>query len=150
MSNALYALLNPVVKSLLRSRLHGLMSSNTMLLEFRGRKTGNTYVTPVSYHETDGRLHCFTDRESKWWRNLQSGDEVTLTLRGTRRIGKPTVLDDGSDRVAEALRDFLIASPRDASHSGVALDDDGRPRPSDVAEASKRLVFVSIELMDPA
>ena len=148
MSEALYAVINPVVKFILRSPLHGLMSGNTLLLEFRGRRSGKTYLRPVSYNAVDGHVHCFTERKSNWWRNLMQAEEVGLTLQGRRIVGKPAVLADGSTRVQEALHDFLIATPRDASHAGVAFDTDGRPIASDVAEASKRLVFLSIEIRD--
>lgn len=146
MSEALYAVINPVVKFILRSPLHGLMSGNTLLLGFKGRKSGKMYSTPVSYHAVDGHVHCFTEIKSNWWRNLMQADEVGLTLRGRRILGKPTVLMDGSTQVQTALHDFLIATPRDASHAGVALDVDGRPIASDIAEACKRLVFISIEI----
>ena len=48
MSNLLYGLINPAVCSLLRSPLHGLMSKNTLLLEFTGRKSGRLLSTPIS------------------------------------------------------------------------------------------------------
>lgn len=146
MSQALYAVINPVVKFLLRSPAHALMSSNTLLLEFQGRKSGKSYSKPVSYHAVDGHVHCFTERRSNWWRNLAQGDEVGLTLAGRTLVGTPTVLTDGSTRVQTALRDFLIATPRDASHAGVALDPDGQPVAADIAEASQRLVFISIDI----
>jgi deazaflavin-dependent oxidoreductase (nitroreductase family) len=147
-SKTLYAVINPVVKFILRSPLHGLMSRNTVLLEFKGRKSGKTYTTPVSYRAAGDHVYCFTDKANKWWHNLRHGDKVALTLRGRRLVGKPTVLADGSAPVRAALRDLLIASPRDASHAGVKFDADGQPVASDVAEASKRLVFISIEVPD--
>jgi len=55
MSNLLYGLINPAVCSLLRSPLHGLMSKNTLLLEFAGRK-------PVVYC----RLQLATTLKIKW------------------------------------------------------------------------------------
>ena len=149
MSKTLYAVINPVVKFILRSPIHGLMSRNTVLLEFKGRKSGKTYSTPVSYHATDnGHVHCFTDKSYKWWRNLRDADEVGLTLKGRKVVGKPSVLLDGSTRVQTALHDFLLATPRDAPYTGVALDADGRPVASDIIEASKRVVFISIEIRD--
>lgn len=148
MNKALYTLINPVVKLILRSPLHGLMSHNTLLLEFEGRKSGRIYTTPVSYHAVNGRVHCFTEKQNKWWHNLKHGNEVRLTLRGRDFVGKPTVLADGSQRVRDALHDFLLATPRDAAHAGVALDSEGRPVDSDVAEASRSLVLISIELGD--
>lgn len=148
MSKALYAVINPIVKFILRSPLHGLMSRNTLLLEFKGRKSGNVYTTPVSYHATGGLLHCFTDRNNKWWHNLRDAQEVGLTLRGRKLAGRPTVLADGSTRVQTALHDLLLASPRDASHAGVGFDAEGRPVASDVAEASKGLVLIAIEIRE--
>jgi hypothetical protein len=148
MNKTLYSVINPVVKFILSSPLHGLMSRNTVILEFKGRKSGRIYTTPVSYRATNGHLHCFTDKANKWWRNLQGGDDVRITLRGRKMTGKPSVRADGSAPVQTALHDLLVASPRDAAHAEVAFDADGRPVASDVARASKGLVFISIELRD--
>ncbi len=49
MSRALYAVINPVVKFILRSPVHGLMSHNTLVLEFKDRSSAKTYSTAVSY-----------------------------------------------------------------------------------------------------
>jgi len=148
MSKTLYSVINPVVKFILSSPLHGLMSGNTVLLEFKGRKSGKIYTTPVSYRATNGHLHCFTDKANRWWLNLQGGDDVGITLRGRKMTGRPSVLTDGSAPVQAALHDLLVASPRDASHAEVGFDADGRPVASDIARASTRLVFISIELRD--
>lgn len=42
-------LYNPVVIWVLRSPFHGLMSGSTMLLSYKGRKSGRTYVTLINY-----------------------------------------------------------------------------------------------------
>ncbi len=146
MADALFVVINPIVKALLRSPLHGLMSHNTLLLQFTGRKSGAVYVTPVSYHEVDGVVHCFTAREGRWWRNLEGGAPVVLTLRGRRRTGVARAVSDGSDTVRTALHDLLLAVPRDASHAQVALDAEGRPDPADLDAASQRLVLIQITL----
>ena len=70
MSKALYTVINPGVKRILGSPLHRLMSRNAVLLEFKGRKSGKTYTTPVSYRAVNGHLHCFTEKTNKWWHNL--------------------------------------------------------------------------------
>jgi hypothetical protein len=148
MSKALYTLINPVVKLILNSPLHGLMSRNTVLLEFKGQRSGKTYTIPVSYRATNGQLHLFTDKANKWWLNLRGGDDIRVTLRGRRMTGKPSVLADGSAQMQTALHDFLVASPRDAAPAGVALDADGHPAASDVARAIKGFVFITIELSE--
>ena len=146
MSRMLYAILNPVVRSILRSPIHGLLSRNTVILEYKGRKSGNTYSTPVSYHAVNGRVHCFTRQEHKWWRNFVDAEDVGLTLRGRSVLGKPTVTADGSPTMQSAFSDFLTAVPRDAPHAGVALDVNGRPVAEDIENAAKTLVFISIEI----
>ena len=59
MSKALYRDINPSVRFLLRSPLHGLMSGNTLLLEFTGRKSGRALSTPISYRLEGNTAHCF-------------------------------------------------------------------------------------------
>ena len=145
MNKRLFAIINPVVKFVLRSPLHGLMSRNTVLLEFTGRKSGNTYCTPVSYHTANNRVHCFTDKNNRWWRNLVKAEAVELTLRGRRITGRPTVLPSGTEEVQNALHDLLLVSPRDATHAGVGFDSNGQPIAADIVRASKGLVLISIE-----
>jgi len=138
--------INPIVKALLRSPAHRLLSKNTMLLDFKGRKTGRLFCTPVSYSERDGRLHCFTSREYKWWRNLVGENrEVRMRLRGQSVVGKVTVFVDQPGVMAEALTAFLMAVPRDAAHTGVRLDENRHPNPDDVVESARNLVYLSIE-----
>ena len=76
MSRALYAVINPVVKFILSSPVHGLMSHNTLVLDFKGRSSGKTYSTAVSYHISNGHVHYFTEKSNQWWRNLQHVDEI--------------------------------------------------------------------------
>lgn len=144
MNKTLYSVINPIVTFILRSPLHGLMSRNTVLLEFQGIKSGRTYTTPVSYHATASHVHVFTDKNNKWWRNLRHGAEVRLTLRGRDLVGKPTAQAENSREKQAALRDFLLATPRDASHAGVEFDANGQPVAADIAAASESLVFISI------
>ena len=146
MSNTLYRVINPIVKGVLRSPLHGLMSKNTLLLEFRGRRSGRILSTPVSYHVKDGRVHCFTNKDFRWWRNLVEADSVGLTLMGQRVVGKPTVTIDEPEVMGARLSEFLTAVPRDASHAGVTLDENKRPIERGVAAAVAGMVYISIEL----
>jgi len=146
MSNMLYRVINPIVKGLLRSPLHGVMSKNTLLLEFKGRRSGRTLSTPVSYHTKGGHVHCFSSKDYPWWRNLVDADSVALTLRGRRVIGKPSVTIDEPEIMKAALTEFLTAVPRDAAHAGVALDENERPVERQVAKAVAGLVYISIEL----
>ena len=45
---------NPVVRAVLRSRAHRLLSGSFLLLEYTGRRTRNRYVLPVGYVPSGG------------------------------------------------------------------------------------------------
>ena len=144
MASKLYSFLNPFVKVLLRSPLHGLLSQNTMLLEFTGRKSGRKYVTPVSYYEGGGRVHCFAARDSAWWRNLIEPAPVRTWRRRQWFQGTARAELEPSEMLP-TMRAFLTAVPRDAPFAGVRLNAEGRPREDDLVAAIQRLALVTIE-----
>ncbi len=144
MSKRLYRAINPVVKKILRSPLHGVLSQNTLLLEFTGRKSGRKLSTPVSYHLTDGIAHCFTRKSFVWWKNLNSGEPVYVTIKGKRHLVRPEVEAENSEVKGQALRHFLRAVPRDAPHSGVSLDTNGDPIVDDIQRVVSDMVYVRL------
>ena len=146
MSKRLYRVINPVVKKILRSPLHGVLSQNTLLLEFTGRKSGRKLSTPVSYHSSDGVAHCFTRKSFVWWKNINSGEPVYVTIKGKRHLVNPEVEAENSEIKGQALRHFLRAVPRDAPHSGVSLDTNGDPSVDDIQRVVSDMVYVRLPL----
>lgn len=146
MSDLFFKIVNPVVKTLLRSPLHRAMSHNTVLLEFTGHKSGRSLSTPVSYVISGDELQCFTSHP--WWKNLRQSKEITLVLQGKRRKGIPRVTINEPETIAAALAPFLVLVPRDAPHAEVALDANGQPDSADIERAAQRLVLVTIKLTD--
>lgn len=144
MSDLFFKVINPIVKILLRSPMHRVMSHNTVLLEFTGHKSGRSLSTPVSYVMRGNRIQCFTSHP--WWRNLRQGHEVTLVLRGQRKKGIPSVTVNEPEAIAAALAPFLIAVPRDAPHAQVAMDAQGQPDSADIERAARRLVLITVTL----
>jgi hypothetical protein len=71
---------NKVVRWVLRSRLHGLLSSWLMLATYTGRKSGKTYTTPVSYVKSGDGVVFFNSHS--WWHNFESRSPVTLRIKG--------------------------------------------------------------------
>ena len=51
--HGLYRVLNPVMKTVLRSPLHRMASKTIALLRFRGQASGREFVTPLSYVRDD-------------------------------------------------------------------------------------------------
>ncbi len=80
---------NPVMKALLRSPLHRLLSGSTLLITVIGRKTGREYTFPVGY-ERDGDRVTITvgwPEQKVWWRNLRDAGPVRLRIGGEERSG---------------------------------------------------------------
>ena len=146
MSNLLYRIINPPVRSLLRSPFHGLMSKNTLLLEFKGRKSNRALSTPISYYIKEKTAHCFTSQSFSWWKNLTNGQTVHLTIRGEKWKSEPYVEATNLPVLRAQLDLFLRAVPRDASHAGVSLDHNGMPAAEDILKAVPNMVYLQFPL----
>jgi hypothetical protein len=124
-----YAVLNAVMRVLLRSPLHRLRSAHIILLEFTGRRSGRRYRMPVSYWQrSDAEVICLTSTAwSRWWVNLDAAP-VALVLRGLTRSGRCELVTDPALR-RELVSGFLRHNLQDAHHYGVDTDPDGQPTP---------------------
>ncbi len=89
--------LNPVVRAILQSRLHWLLSPGLMLVTVTGRKTGRRYTIPVGYHQAkDAVVILVAEAPSKvWWRNYREAGPIELRLRGKHLRGSAQVLPAG-------------------------------------------------------
>jgi deazaflavin-dependent oxidoreductase (nitroreductase family) len=136
---------NPFMTWLLRSPLHGFISSNTMLVTYTGRKSGKTYTTPVNYlRMKDSRgeyLLTTSTRERTWWRNLRGGAAVTLRLQGKDLPAQAEVLED-EGAVIDELGAFFEKAPKMAKYFGVRLEANGKPDRDDLARAAVTRVVV--------
>ena len=105
--SAALRVLNPLMKALLRSPLHGAASKHMMLLTLTGRKSGRTYTLPVGRHEIDGRL--VLSAGGNWRHNLHGGADITLLIDGRERKAN-AVYEEDIDRSAEVFRRLLEGS----------------------------------------
>ena len=87
-----YPILNPTLKFLLRTPLHGLLSGRAMILIFAGRKSGKRYHVVVVYQDLDGTLYTFS--ATSWSKNFIGGAPVALRLRGELVRATARVVDD--------------------------------------------------------
>lgn len=95
---------NGFVAGLLRSPLHGLISSAVMLVSVRGRRSGRLISTPVNYVRVDHSLWTVSLPERQWWRNLRGGAPVTLRLAGRDVTVRGTALEAPEDVAAGLAR----------------------------------------------
>lgn len=139
---------NPIIALILRSPLHGMLSSGIMVVTYIGRKSGRTISVPVSYvrDDEDGNVLWTTSlRKRTWWRNLRREALVTLRLRGKNRPARAEALED-EDEVADALYYYLTLTPSFAKHFDVALDEEGEPMEEDLVRAAQKRVVVRFNL----
>ena len=141
-------ILNPVVRAVLRSPLHGLLSRPLMLLTFRGRRSDRSYTIPVQYAREANTVIVYPGRaaEKTWWRNLVGGAEVTLRIKGRDLEGNAAAVTDDHEAIADGLRIWLRRFPSGARRLGVVRGPDGRPDPQDLARAAEGIVIVRIHL----
>ncbi len=135
---------NKVMRVVLRSPLHRLVSKNVLLLRFTGRKSGKHYALPVSYVE-DGNV-LLMGTESPWYKNLQGGAPVTMRLRGRERTGTADIISDEAG-MRQAYQTMLTTYPGYGRFINVSLGTDGQLKPEQVVQARKRgLVVIRVQL----
>lgn len=88
---------NPVVRLVLRSPLHGLLSRRTALITVTGRRSSRSFTFPVGYEQRGDsvRIMVRSPEHKRWWRNLtDSGAPVRMRLRGGERSGRALARGD--------------------------------------------------------
>ncbi len=136
---------NPIMKLVLRSPLHGVMSKNTMLITYTGRRSGKTYTTPVNYLQEDNEITIFSLRHRTWWRNLRDGAQVTVKIKGKTLKATTQAIEDNKT-VAKGLLTYLQKRPQYAKYFQVTLNPDGQPNPEEVYQAAQKRVIVKAKL----
>ena len=107
---------NPIVRAVLRSPLHPLLSRRLVLLRVTGRRSGRTFELPAAYVRDDsGILVTVGAPERKqWWHNIDGPTPITVVLRGRTRPGVAELV--GRDDTTAAHR-----APRRAVHVRVIM-----------------------------
>ena len=140
-------LLNPIMRGLLRSPIHGVASSNIAILHFKGRQSGRWLNTPLSYMRDGDTTRLLSNRDTRWWRNLRDGPvHVELEIRGSRFDGSATLYEGDGEATREGVCKFIAAVPRDAKIYGLELDSDKQLVETSLAPKISDLILVEIEL----
>ena len=109
--------INPLVRGLLRSPAHGLLSGHLALLTVTGRRSGRTFTFPVGYRQEGDRVTIGVDwpERKRWWRNLLDAAPVEIRLAGARRTGTGQARGDENTGVTVEIQlDGASGSPRAA------------------------------------
>jgi hypothetical protein len=138
----LFAIINPVMRFLLRSPAHGLLSDSLMLITFTGRKSGKQFTTPVRYTQTGDTVRCFTAAENQWWRNLRSGSRVSLLIKGQLSDYQAQAVFDNPADIRKKLVAYLGLFPQDAAYHDIRLNKDKSLNEQDLEQAARAAVVV--------
>ncbi len=138
----LFVIINPMMRILLSSPLHGILSSSLMLITFSGRKSGKSFTTPVRYIENDGIVRCFTSAENQWWRNLRGGAEVVLRIKGQDSRYQAITLETNPEQTRQWLSYYLDKYPEDAVYHDIRLNKDKSLLQEDFELALKKAIVV--------
>jgi hypothetical protein len=111
-------LVNPLVKALLRSPCHRLVSGSLLVLTYTGRRTGRRHSLPVMYAEREDALVVFAGRprEKRWWRNLRGGAPVEVVWRGRRLRGRAEVVSEDGAGARDDVAVYAAKFPRSGAH----------------------------------
>lgn len=138
----LFVIINKIVKVILKSPLHGIMSDSFMLMSYTGRKSGKQFTTPVRYMRTDKGVRVYTAEHTQWWRNMLSGPKVTLVIAGQTEPYTASVYPRDAQQNRELLIDFLTLYPQDATYQDIRLNKDGSLNQEDLDAAAQKSIVV--------
>ncbi|HZU47227.1 MAG TPA: hypothetical protein VFA16_08245 [Mycobacterium sp.] len=136
---------NPILRSLLRTPIMGPARKQLMVLSFTGRKTGRQYSIPVSAHWIDNILYALTS--APWKHNFRDGADAQVLLDGKQTamrgelIQDPGVVADLHRRCAESY-----GAKNAQRMMGLKFRDQRIPSVEEFAEAVDRMRLAAIRL----
>jgi deazaflavin-dependent oxidoreductase (nitroreductase family) len=91
---------NPILRWILTSPLHKMMSNDVALIAFRGKKSGREYITPVQFARSGQVVWIIVGfpEKKRWWHNLVGGADVRLCLQRQWLTGRATLLQGEADQ----------------------------------------------------
>ena len=97
---------NRLVRAVLRSPAHRLLSGMAIELSYTGRRTGRQYSVPLQYARDADRVVVVPQgAESKtWWRNFLTPQPVRVRLKGRLHDGVAHVVPPDDPAYDEAKR----------------------------------------------
>lgn len=136
---------NPVMRRLLVSRAHGLVSRQLLILHYTGRRTGVPYDVPVGYRHEDRALEVLTN--SGWRVNFRGGRSIEVTLHGHRRAAHAVLIDD-PETVATTYRRLIddMGMQRAQRRLGIRVNAAREPTLRELADAVDRLGMSIVRL----
>ena len=105
--------INVVVRALLASPLHRLLSGSVLLLTYTGSSSGRPHTLPVQYARDGDCLAVLVgdSANKQWWRSLRQPVPVQVRLAGVEISAIGELVADADQR-ARLLRSYVRGYPR--------------------------------------
>jgi hypothetical protein len=143
--DAILRVVNPVLRTLLRTPLLGAFGRELMVVSFNGRKTGRRYSIPVSAHHIGDQLYALVG--APWKRNFRNGTTADVLHNGKTTamhgdlIEDPAAVADLYHRAAESY-----GAAKAQRSFGMKFRDQQVPTLEDFTEAVQREKLAAIRL----
>jgi len=141
---------NPLVRLILRSPFHGMLSAALLLITYHGCKSGKEYTLPIQYAQDKKTIYIIPGApENKiWWRNLCRGAPVQILLAGKSLSGEANVLQGNTctQLIARALDCYMQRFPATANNYNIRAGHDGSFDRDDLRRAASSTVVVCVNL----
>ncbi len=136
-----------MVRTLLRSPLHGLLSNRLMLLSYHGWRTERRDTIPVGYFPWNDGVLAFSF--ARWWVNLRDGQPTQLTIRGREHSATATVYDQTDDVAARLVEFTARFGPKAARGLILGLPAERQANQAELARAAARTAVIHFHLQTP-
>jgi len=138
-------IMNPIIKTILKSPLHPLMSDHSLVIRFMGRESGKEHSFPAYYHQAGNSLQVLVEKTEDGWRSLKNGANVRVTIKGNNLRGWAEAIQD-SQSVKENFTQLLHVIPELSTELDVRQDENGVFSSEDIEKNLQQLGLLSIAL----
>jgi|SRR6476661_674023 hypothetical protein len=137
----LFGRANAIMRPLLKSPLHGLLSGRLMLLSYVGGKTGRKYTFAIGYFPWDNG-DVLAMSSANWPKAITSADDVQVLIKRRWLHAEPTVIRQ-DDQKADMLGEFARRNgPRAAKGLMLGLPADRQPDRQELLTAATKTTLV--------
>jgi hypothetical protein len=138
----MFKILNPLMKLILNSPLHGGLSKRVMVISFTGKKTGKHFSTPVAYARDGDRVIVVT--YSAWSKNFNEPTPVQMRIHGKSVSGTAAVVDEPV-KIKQILQTLNRLNGKEMMQRlGLWMDDLESLSPEAVQQATRGSYFIEV------
>jgi deazaflavin-dependent oxidoreductase (nitroreductase family) len=139
---------NPILRWILRSPLHGLMSASLLLITYRGRRSGQEFTLPVQYAQEGNQFYIMPGQPEKktWWRNFKTETPVKIILKGKALNGQARLLAAESELqvIADGLEAYIRRFPALAKVHNVRPESNGEFNRADLLQVASTILLIQV------